>query len=43
MPANLCAYSSLSALAIPEIDTAFLLAIRSRREAGYPDRDDVDS
>jgi plasmid stabilization system protein ParE len=28
---------------IPEIDTAFVLAVRSQREAGYADRDDADS
>jgi toxin ParE1/3/4 len=28
---------------IPEIDTAFVLAVRSQREAGYANRDDVDS
>jgi toxin ParE1/3/4 len=28
---------------VPEIDTAFVLAIRSQREAGYANRDDVDS
>jgi len=28
---------------IPEIDTVFVLAIRSHREAGYAKRDDVDS
>ncbi|MFN2411285.1 MAG: type II toxin-antitoxin system RelE/ParE family toxin [Halomonas sp.] len=28
---------------IPEIDTAFVLALRSQREAGYANRDDVDS
>jgi toxin ParE1/3/4 len=28
---------------IPEIDTAFVLAARSQREAGYANRDDVDS
>ena len=28
---------------IPEIDTAFVLAVRSQREAGYANRDDVAS
>ncbi|TCO74354.1 type II toxin-antitoxin system RelE/ParE family toxin [Chromatocurvus halotolerans] len=28
---------------VPEIDTAFVLAVRSQREAGYGNRDDVDS
>ena len=28
---------------IPEIDTAFVLAVRSQRKAGYANRDDVDS
>ncbi len=28
---------------ISEIDTAFVLAVRSQREAGYANRDDVDS
>lgn len=28
---------------IPEIDTAFVLAVRSQREAGYANRDGVDS
>jgi len=28
---------------ISEIDTAFVLAVRSQREAGYGNRDDVDS
>ncbi|MEQ8693409.1 MAG: type II toxin-antitoxin system RelE/ParE family toxin [Pseudomonadales bacterium] len=28
---------------IREIDTAFVLAVRSQREAGYANRDDVDS
>ena len=28
---------------IPEIETAFVLAVRSQREAGYGIRDDVDS
>ena len=28
---------------IPEIDTAFVLAVRSQREAGYANRDDTDS
>jgi hypothetical protein len=27
---------------ISEIDTAFVLAVRSQREAGYANRDDVD-
>jgi len=28
---------------IPGIDTAFVLAVRSQREAGYANRDDTDS
>ena len=28
---------------VPEIDTAFVLAVRSQREAGYANRDDTDS
>jgi toxin ParE1/3/4 len=28
---------------IPEIDTAFVLAVRGQRKAGYAPRDDTDS
>jgi hypothetical protein len=28
---------------VPEIDTAFVLAVRGQRKAGYANRDDTDS